>query len=343
MEDEAQLAIWSAFQAAGGGAGHDSNTAIPGANFSSALSADQREAEDKLDADRPTKWPRADGKGSARSDLDKPDGNRRGSSNAGSRQKRGGGNGGQGSSWGSGFGWNEQGWGRQGREEDDVTAMLRAKVELLVKLVLRHEDSINIWRAECSFVLFVKTGVPGSLVPALFAAKDEWQRIKTAKPETVKSPMRCVLLSCLVRELHNRLQILQKDTARRESMAKLGWIRDDMFQRLRWNATSKKVEIDAEGTPIAYDAVLELLTSVMTRTNTIEAVMRFHPTRPMAESMPVGTLAFMLQFGLQHESGAQLYHDFAKLCHCGATMVAGIEMRKERIGRSALANLLSKA
>ena len=131
-----------------------------------------------------------------------------------------------------------------------MTAMLRAKVELLVKLVLRHEDSINIWRAECSFVLFVKTGVPGSLVPALFAAKDEWQRIKTAKPETVKSPMRCVLLSCLVRELHNRLQILQKDTARRESMAKLGWIRDDMFQRLRWNATSKKVEIDAEGTPI---------------------------------------------------------------------------------------------
>ena len=60
----------------------------------------------------------------------------------------------------------------------------------LAKLCLRHEDSINMWRAESSFVLFVRTGIPGSLVPALFAAKAEWTKMKEETPEKVKRPMR---------------------------------------------------------------------------------------------------------------------------------------------------------
>ena len=143
-------------------------------------------------------------------------------------------------------------------------------------------------------------------------------------------------------ELHKRLLQLQSDTTRREAMEKVGWLKDDQFQRLRWNAQSKKVEVDADGVAIKYDAVLELLSGMMQRVNTIEAVTRFHPTRPMAETMPVGTLAFMLQFSLQQATGAKLYNDFEKLYHCGATMVAGIELRKERLGRSALANQLSR-
>ena len=65
--------------------------------------------------------------------------------------------------------------------------------------MLRHEDSVNLWRAESSYVLFVRTGKPSSLVPSLFAAKAEWKALKDAQPEKVRRPMRNVLFSCLVR------------------------------------------------------------------------------------------------------------------------------------------------
>ena len=54
--------------------------------------------------------------------------------------------------------------------------------------------------------------------------------------------------------------------------------------------------MDDEGASTRYDAVLEILASTLLRTNTVEAVMRFHPIRPLSENMPVGTLAFLLQF-----------------------------------------------
>ena len=80
----------------------------------------------------------------------------------------------------------------------------------------------------------------------------------------------------------------------------------------------------------------------MTKCNTVEALLRFHPVRPLAENMQEGTVAFLLQFSLQNEVGLQMYADMARLCHCGSTFVSGIEIRRERSSRSQLANLISK-
>ena len=61
-----------------------------------------------------------------------------------------------------------------------------------------------------------------------------------------------------------------------------------------------------------------------------------------AEQLQEGTVAFLLQFSLQNEDGLQLYVDMSQLCHCGATMVSGIEAKKERSTRSPLANQISR-
>ena len=181
LMDEAELSIWGAFQRAS-----ESGTPLtttPGSTFSGSLSHDLREAEE---GDRPQKWPRSDGKGNARAvQAQTAVGKRAFGAGGGGRSRRGGE-----TSWGDS--WNK--WQSHQRDDDDVTAMLRAKIDLLTRLILRHEDSINIWRAECSYVMFVRTGIPGSLVPSLFAAKDEWQRLRKDTPEKVKSPLRCVLL-----------------------------------------------------------------------------------------------------------------------------------------------------
>ena len=221
-------------------------------------------------------------------------------------------------------------------------ATLTFLVGQLAKLCLRHEDSINMWRSESSYVLFVRTGIPGSLVPSLFAAKTEWQKIRDETPEKIKRPLRNILFSCLLKEMNNRLTILRGDAQRRASMEKLGWIKGEDFQRLKWDATLKKNVRDEENSTITYEDVLAVLQSMMTRCNTVEAMLRFHPTRPITEQMQEGTVAFLLQFSLQHEAGLQLYADMSQLCHCESTMVCGIEIKKERSSRSQLANQISR-
>ena len=183
---------------------------------------------------------------------------------------------------------------------------------------------------------------PGGLVPALYAAKSEWQKLKEENPEKVKRPMRCILFSCLLREMTNRLTHLREDKERRASMEKLGWLQNDEFQRLRWDAKLKKNVRDDEASAISYDAVISTLQSMQTKCNTVEALLRFHPTRPLTEQMQEGTVAFLLQFSLQTDSGLAMYSEMCSLCHCGATMVSGIEIKKERSTRSQLANQISK-
>ena len=70
--------------------------------------------------------------------------------------------------------------------------------------------------------------------------KSEWQKLKEESPEKVKRPMRCMLFSCLLKEMTDRLTLLRADKERRESMEKLGWLQQDEFQRLRWDAKLKK-------------------------------------------------------------------------------------------------------
>ena len=102
--------------------------------------------------------------------------------------------------------------------------------------------------------------------------------------------MRNMLFSCLVKEMSERLTILRSDSVRRQSMEKLGWLEGEDFQRLKWDAKLKKTVKDTETSVISYEDVLAVLQSMLTRCNTVEALLRFHPTRPIAEQMQEGTV-----------------------------------------------------
>ncbi|CAE7253479.1 unnamed protein product, partial [Symbiodinium necroappetens] len=332
MEQEEELRIWAAFKQA----------------------APQTAESLALEVDRSAKFHKPEGKGDSKGPDAKMTDEKEAENNPGSsqgsrgRQSNGQGSKGYGQQGGYQRSRNQNSWG-SGRwsnwkkdDEDEAIAMLKTLVGQLARLRLRHEDSINMWRAESSFVLFVRTGIPGSLVPSLFAAKTERQKLKEEQPEKVKRPMRNMLFSCLLKEMFDRLQLLRGDTERRGSMERLGWLKGEDFQRLRWDSKLKKNVKDEESSVISYEDVMTILQSMLTRCNTVEALLRFHPTRPITEQMQEGTVAFLLQFSLQNDNGLQLYADMNQLCHCGSTMVCGIEVKRERSSRSQLANQISR-
>ena len=145
MEEEEELRVWEAFSgAAKNPPALDSSAEVnpnPASDPSKASDAAGGNA-DALDKDRPQKWQRADGKGNAR-----PGGHRNRFEGDSAKRQKG---------W---TGWEQQqAWYHESTVD---TARMQTLLSMLTRLRLRHEDTINMWRLECSYVLFLRTGIPG--------------------------------------------------------------------------------------------------------------------------------------------------------------------------------------
>ena len=289
--------------------------------------------------DRRMKWPRNDGKGDG-----KP-GSNPGNQGDGARQDSR-------QDWrarGRGDGYRrkaEDSWGSRWHEETPSSReleRLKTMVLNMQRLLLRHEDAINIWRAACSFVLFVRSGIPASVIPGMVAAKAAWNRLKSESPEKLSNPMRCALFSCLIKEMLARVGSLDQATTRKQTKQKLGWMDGEDFLTTKWDPKQKKLVGDPSGARLTQARALEVIATLGEKCQSGTALVRFHPTRPIGENMAEGTVCFLLQLNLLEPDGRTLYDNVAELCSTGATQLLGLEIRKERLSRSTLAQQLSKA
>ena len=142
-------------------------------------------------------------------------------------------------SWGAS---KTSGQGRSKGELQEELMQLRDSVFQLQKLTLRHEDYLGGIRPETSFAIFMRMGIPASIVPALFMAQKAWRDQKEADPTKLDKPKRVVLLSCMFREFAARLEKFPTQTGTIDSMTKLGWIKPETkdWCYLRWDPTSGK-------------------------------------------------------------------------------------------------------
>ena len=240
----------------------------------------------------------------------------------------------------------EDSWGSRWHEDTPSSRELehlKAMVLNMQRLLLRHEDAINIWRAACSFVLFVRSGIPASVIPGMVAAKAAWNRLKSESPEKLSNPMRCALFSCLIKEMLTRVGSLDQATSRKQTTQKLGWMDGEDFLTTRWDPKQKKLVGDPSGARLTQARALEVIATLGEKCQSGTALVRFHPTRPIGENMAEGTVCFLLQLNLLEPDGRTLYDNVAELCSTGATQLLGLEIRKERVSRSTLAQQLSKA
>ena len=327
MEEAMEQDLWNSFAAGVRGGPADISTAPE-------TGTDKAPA---LDDDRAKKWRRPDGKGEGKEWKGGRGGggqpqhrSRTNHPTSGNRRKY--------DDFYTPWGGQEE-WG--GHDISKELERMRSEITMMRKLILRHEDAINIWRAACSFVLFVRAGIPASIIPGLVNAKTTWQKRREATPNQVTTPMRCALMACMIKETLERIGSLHAHATRRETLTKLGWMEGENFLTIRWDATTKKLIGDKEGPRLSITEASETIASIGAVCQNPEALCRFHPTRPIVDGMPEGTVCFLLQYNLMIEDGRVMYRAIEKLCSSGSTQLMGMEVRKERLGRSALAQQLS--
>lgn len=90
---------------------------------------------------------------------------------------------------------------QRGRDAQEASSQL---LQILGRLVLKHEDAINTQLSESQFVLHMQIGA-GSIVPQLLELSQKWHQ-----EQAKKQPLRHVLARAMIQELLNRLTQLSR-------------------------------------------------------------------------------------------------------------------------------------
>ena len=247
------------------------------------------------------------------------------------------------SRWGSRRG---EDW-RPSRHSSDEAELeeIRSCLAQLQRLTLRHEDAISIVASEHSYVLFLRANSACSVVPAMYNAQRAWRDLKQRSPNELSKPMRCSLLACLFKEMVARLANIE---AHHESFAILcekKWVDKSAgaWCYLMWDAERKCLLPDDQRKPMKFDDVTSLVESITTMVASPGLVVRFHPTRPITESMKGDSLTCVLQVSMRDSQAALLHEKLMQLAGLAATQLVGMNLRRDRAGRSVLAQSVAKA
>ena len=233
---------------------------------------------------------------------------------------------------------------RSNKDDDDSASDLRSAITSLQRLVLRHEDSISMIQSEYSFVTFLRIGSASSVVPALYDAQRAWRQLRDSDPGKVTKPMRCTLLACLLKELSARLKNLTNEAENKASLHKLGWLNEDYsaWAYLQWSVEKRKLVADDSKTSLTVSEAECLVDKLRELVAEPGLVVRFHPTRPISDQMTGESLTCCLQVSIREPRAAILHERLSTLSGSACAQLIGMGLRKDRMGRSALAQAIAK-
>eukprot|EP00439_Symbiodinium_sp_Y106_P070723 s4608_g12.t1 len=247
-------------------------------------------------------------------------------------------------------GW--EGWDsndNQSKSKDELAAELKELRECmfhLQKLSLRHEDMLGAIRSEIGYVIFMRMGIPASIVPAVFQAQQAWREQKESAPETVTKPKRVALLTCIFREFSARLEKLPQQANTIDNLKKLGWISTDplKWNYVKWDAKAERLKHDESREPITYEEGCATVAAIQVLVSKTGPVTRFHPNRAVEENMKGDNITFSVQLAMFGEEVQQLReHMLFKLSGNAITQIMAMSWRPERSDRSQLAKEVQRS
>ncbi|CAE7765167.1 unnamed protein product, partial [Symbiodinium sp. CCMP2592] len=225
--------------------------------------------------------------------------------------------------------------------KDEEVAQLWTLCHMMIRLMVRHEDSIKTLMLDTSFVIWMRTGLPGGVPEGLFAVATKWKADRETTPPT--SPLRLTLWMCVWREFLQRLQPARMTQEIQTNMKKLGFLTDEgKWNFLRWDPDQAKLIPDTTRPPLTAAAAIELVESVIRLATDSQLLTRFAPTRPLASELKGPSITFLASVSNRSTPSDQMHASLAELCGSACCQVIGMSIKPERLTRSPLAQQIYK-
>ena len=246
-------------------------TSTPGQSSTGPM--DTSHGDDTQDLDgRPTKWPRDGSK--AISLLGKGKGaHGRGAPQQGARNQ-----GGRPSNQLQPP-WHRSGQG-QGYGPSSSHPDLHLMYHTMARLLMRREDALSVLQQSTTWVLFLTTQPPGTILPKLFATAQGWHELKHNNPDSITQPMRTILWQKLMTELKGRAQKVLDDKEAMDQAVQLNlYDPNSGFGYRRWNNKEGMMQPMEDREPLSAKKIIEIAQELATLSVQPQLLNRFHATR----------------------------------------------------------------
>ena len=219
---------------------------------------------------------------------------------------------------------------------------LRYILPLVLRMLLRQEDELQMIRLDKAFCLFVDpVQGDGCILKALFKIAKAWKDKRDQDPPQVHAPLRMIMLEALLTEMKNRLKLLSENVEAQEMAIKNQWaVRQGeslYWQFQSWDPAAAKVILHPKREPILMNTVAERIDEALILCRSEGLLHRFHATRPLSEEPKSPQAVFLLQVSLRGEAADNFHGILMTLSECAVWRVMNVRLRPERLQRSQLA------
>ncbi|CAE7555833.1 GIP [Symbiodinium sp. CCMP2592] len=215
-------------------------------------------------------------------------------------------------------------------------------MRLMSKLLLKHEAALSGLRQDKNYVLFFRQD-EHSLLPNLMQISKEWHDKRAAGDMSLKSPLKTVLMGCLLKELLARLQRVASTEQGRASLQKAQWIQENgSWNYVKWNPKERRLVPDESKEPLTHAEATRILSTLHEQmSGTI--IQHFQSTQPLWKLSEQGhqQATFQLEIALRGENAEDTWLHFRTLCGLAVTNLAGFSMKVDDLPRQHLAKELA--
>ena len=174
-----------------------------------------------------------------------------------------------------------------------------------------------------------------SVLPGLYQVAKEWGRQQEEGTNQTTSPIRTLLLACLIQQLKERVNYM---TAGPEGITKLqaaGWMNmDQNWTKQRWCHQAKALVQHPEAGVMSNQDLLAKLDYLLVNLKG-EVIQKFHSTKRLQalEEEQATTAAFFLSISLTGAVATQVHETFVQVIGVSALQLAGLSMKRATLKR----------
>ena len=254
-----------------------------------------------------------------------------------------------------------KGKGRKGQVKNqnttgEFTPNTNNLLQVLSRLVLRHEDTLQCLATETDFFVFLSAG-PGSILPCMMTQTTTWHQT----PQSERThPLRILVLKSLLEELVKRTQKLQSTASSDpliQTLQRLGFLKIDLengnnyfFPRMKWDHQKQAMEAQ-EDAPLTVQQALHTLSRMLTLLQQEDLIKRFGALRPAQQiqkvmttdtDKPSAVIPWRVTLALTNSHSTEMRGLWHQLSHSGLWQLILGRMRPATQQRTPLAQHLGK-
>ena len=151
-------------------------------------------------------------------------------------------------------------------------------LQLMAKMIMRQEEVIAELRMDKAFMLYFREDEV-SILPGLYQVAKEWSKQQEEGTSQTTSPVRTLLLACLIQQLRDRVAYMTADAEGVTKLQAAGWMNTDkQWTRQRWCHQAKKLVQHPEAGVMAHQDLMANIDFLLVNLQG-DVIQKFHSTK----------------------------------------------------------------